>query len=85
MKRRVILQDLRSGRYLSEDDRWVEDCQRAKAFEHTYLALREGISRLDVDCTQLVFCFEDPSRNLYFRIRGSRPTLACNKCPLMRN
>ena len=78
--RRVLLQNSRTGRYLSADETWVEDCRQAKEFEWTHLALREGLSRRDIHC-QLVWCFGNPGLNLYFGILRSEG-VRCGKCPL---
>ena len=80
---RVILQDLHTHCYLSSDNSWVGSCQRARVFEHTYLALLEGLGHPQ-KALQVVWCFQNPARNMYVSVKpeDSARIYACSHCPL---
>lgn len=82
MKGRVILQDIVSHQYLAPDGGWAASCQQARTFEHTYLALLDGLEHRDKH-TQVVWCFQNPSENMYMPVRpqDSGLVLPCQSCP----
>lgn len=82
-KGRVILQDLETHSYLAGDSSWASSCQQAKVFEHTYVALLEGLN-YHPKALQVVWCFRNPSMNMYLPVNpadGAR-VVACDFCPL---
>lgn len=85
MRGRILLQDLNSHSYLGKDGAWTKTCQQARVFEHTYIALLEGLDQEDKH-TQVVWCFRDPSSNLYMAVRpGDNGKLyPCEACPLAK-
>jgi hypothetical protein len=82
MKGRVILQDLVSHNYLAAGDTWVASCQKARTFEHTYLALLEGLEHREK--TQVVWCFQNLRENMYVVVRSYTDDhiYPCVTCPL---
>lgn len=82
MSGRVILQDLLNHRYLGSGGSWVTSCQNAIVFEHTYQAALEGLHH--PEHTQVVWCFRNPSQNLYMAVRPDeeRAVSPCDTCPL---
>ena len=82
MRGRVLLQDVRSGRYFGEKGEWTLNCQQSKLFEHTYQAMLEGLEHSGV--LQVVWCFRNPSRNFYVLVREDEhfDVLPCVRCPL---
>ncbi len=81
---RVILQDLQTHSYLSSDNSWVGSCQRARVFEHTYLALLEGLG-YPQKALQVVWCFQNPARNMYVAVKAEDTDRihGCSQCPLL--
>ena len=77
------MQEVITRRYLAADGSWTESCQGAKTFEHTYLALLEGISHPE-KTIQVVWCFRNPSLNMYLAVRPGDEALTCPclECPL---
>ena len=82
MSGRVILQDLRTHSYLGDDGTWVSSCQHARLFDHTYVALLEGLKHAEQ--MQVVWCFQNPSQNLYMPVRPGDEHLVFpwKTCPL---
>jgi hypothetical protein len=85
MSGRVIVQDTATRRYLGPESSWVESCQQARVFEHTYLALLEGLQHRD-KILQVVWCFQNPVENLYIAVRPEhqgriRPCEICKLGP----
>jgi len=72
MRGRVILQEIESGFYLDASSRWVAGCQEARVFEHTWMALPEGLSHKE-KALQVVWCFRAPTQNLYYPVREGAP------------
>src|SRR5215471_3863546 len=64
MRGRILLQDLRTLRYFAGEGMWATGCQQAKGFEYTWMALQEGLNHAN-RTTQVVWCFGDPSANMY--------------------
>jgi hypothetical protein len=83
MSRRIIMQEVATRLYLAPDGSWTRNCQEAKTFEHTYLALLEGL-RYSGKKLQVVWCFRDPSLNMYLPVRPEAEASACHcvDCPL---
>lgn len=77
------MQEPVSRLYLGRDGSWTRDCQQARTFDHTYLALLEGMNYSD-KALQIVWCFRDPALNMYLSVRPGQeaPTCACVECPL---
>src|SRR3974390_2726081 len=70
MRKRIILQDMNSHRYLSAGGNWVSNFQLARVFEHTHSALSEGLRYSDKR-PQIVWCFsDDPRMHLHIPIRS---------------
>ncbi len=80
---RIILQDLASHCYLTSDRSWVKSCQEAKEFDHVFQALVEAVRQPDKH-PQVVWCFRNPSLNLYFAVSpGDKEHLfPCKTCPI---
>lgn len=75
------MQEVTTRRYLAADGSWTENCQRAKTFAHTYLALLEGMDHSE-KTIQVVWCFRNPDLNMYLTVKPgdealTRPCLAC--------
>ena len=85
MDRRVIIQESSRRLYLGADNTWTSDCQQAKTFEHTYLALLEGLNHPSKSL-QVVWCFRDPALNMYLSVRpgDETPPCQCVQCPLAK-
>ena len=83
MKRRIIIQEPTTRLYLAPDGTWTNNCQKARTFEHTYLALLEGINYSE-RALQVVWCFRNPALNMYLSVRPEDDALtcACAECPL---
>lgn len=83
MSRRVIMQEVETRLYLAADGSWTHNCQQARTFEHTYLALLEGL-RYSAKNLQVVWCFRNPSLNMYLPVRpeGEATLCHCVSCPL---
>ncbi len=83
MRGRIILQDLDTHSYLNQDGAWSSSCQQARIFDHTYMALLEGLDHEDKH-TQVVWCFRDPGANLYMAVRPADKAkiYPCEACPL---
>jgi hypothetical protein len=62
-----MVQDLASRFYLGGDSSWVENCQAAREFEHTHLALLQGLHHAE-KALQVVWCFQNPTLNLYIPV-----------------
>src|SRR5947207_8508795 len=79
---RIVLQDLASGCYLSPDRSWVSGCLEAMTFEHTSLAVLEGVKHSERR-SQIVWCFEHPSTSLYISVYAqvNGRVRACENCP----
>jgi len=82
--KRIVLQDLASRRYLSADGTWVSSCLEAMTFEHTCMAVLEGVKHRETRC-QIVWCFEPPSTSLYLSVFGEdlSRVRACENCPCL--
>ncbi len=81
MSGRVIIQDTKTRCYLGQGCSWVQSCQEARVFEHTYTALLEGLEHRD-KTLQVVWCFQHPEQNLYVAVRPGdeahiQPCTAC--------
>lgn len=83
MRGRIILQDVATQFYLAADSSWVKGCQQARVFEHTYLALLEGLDHHE-KTTQVVWCFKNRDMNMYLAVRpgDSNCVQPCVFCPL---
>src|SRR6516162_9747571 len=83
MRGRILLQDLETHRYFAGEGMWAAGCQQAKVFEHTWMALQEGLNHAD-RTTQVVWCFGDPSENMYMLVRpyDGAVVYPCGTCPL---
>ncbi|HTL55218.1 MAG TPA: hypothetical protein VL361_06035 [Candidatus Limnocylindrales bacterium] len=83
MSRRIIMQEVNTCLYLAPNGSWTANCQAAKTYEHTYQALLEGM-RYGDKVLQVVWCFRNPSMNLYMNVRPGLEGLthACLECPL---
>jgi hypothetical protein len=83
MNRRVIIQESSSHVYLAADGSWTSDCQQARTFEHTYLALLEGMNHPGKSL-QVVWCFRNPAMNMYLPVHpgDDATTCHCIECPL---
>ena len=83
MIRRIIMQEVNTCLYLAPDGSWTANCQDAKTYERTYQALLEGIGYSD-RVLQVVWCFRNPSINLYMNVRPGQEGLThpCLQCPL---
>ena len=83
MNRRIIMQEPTTRLYLAPDGSWTNNCQQARTFEHTYLALLEGMNHCE-KTLQVVWCFRDPSLNMYLSVRPGEEALTCPciECPL---
>ena len=79
---RIILQDLGNRLYLGSDGAWANSCQAAKLFEHTYLALLEGLNHAGKHL-QVVRCFQNPGANMYMPVHPVEELnlVCCEKCP----
>src|SRR5690349_1177009 len=82
MRGRIILQALVTCHYLTPSGAWVAGCRKARRFEHTYLALLEGLDHRD-RATQVVWCFSNPSLSLLMPVHASddHRVFACATCP----
>ena len=82
MRGRILLQRLDTRRYLGTAGEWADSCQKARIFEHTYQALLEGLEH--PESTQEVWCFRNPTRNLYTAVRPEDDpgVLPCEACSL---
>src|SRR3974377_2290274 len=69
MRGRILLQDLLSHYYLAPKGTWTSNCQDARVFEHTYMALQEGLNLRDRP-SQVVWCFRNPSSSMYLPVRS---------------
>ena len=83
MSGRVIVQDVDTRLYLDENSSWVESCQQARTFEHTYSALLEGLEHHN-KTLQIVWCFQNPELNMYLAVRPGegeriRPCTICRR------
>jgi hypothetical protein len=78
-----MVQDLTSRFFLGRDSSWVESCQSAREFEHTHLALLQGVQHAE-KALQVVWCFQNPSLNLYISIDPGQQDQVrpCGFCPL---
>ena len=83
MSRRIILQEVNTCLYLATNGSWTANCQEAKKYDHTYQALLEGMTHSD-KVLQVVWCFRNPSMNLYMNVRPGQELLThpCLQCPL---
>ena len=83
MNRRIIMQEPTTRLYLAPDGSWTNNCQQARTFEHTYLALLEGMNHYE-KTLQVVWCFRDPALNMYLSVRPGEETRTCQciECPL---
>lgn len=83
MSRRIIMQEVDTRLYLAPDGSWTHDCQEAKTFDHTYLALLEGLG-YSAKKLQVVWCFRNPSLNMYLPVRSETEAVVCQcvGCPL---
>jgi hypothetical protein len=68
MSDRILLQDLESHEYLGANGEWVEGCDVAQVFEHTWMALQEGLNHKG-RATQVVWCFGNPALSMYMLVR----------------
>lgn len=87
MSGRVIIQDTKTRCYLGQGSSWVESCQEARTFEHTYTALLEGLGHRD-KTLQVVWCFQHPEQNFYVAVRPGdeahiRPCATCKLAAAM--
>ena len=82
MRGGIILQDLLTHDYLTPAGAWAPTCQEARLFDHTYLALLEGLQHRD-RATQVVWCFRNPSLSLFLPVHASdsHRVIACATCP----
>jgi len=83
MNRRVIIQDSSGRMFLAADGSWTNDCQHARTFEHTYLALLEGLN-YPGKLLQIVWCFRNPAQNMYLSVHPGEESLVCRciECPV---
>ena len=82
MSGRIILQDMRTHCYLGDDGAWETSCQQARLFDRAYLAVLEGLKHPEQ--MQVVWCFQNPSQNLYMPVRPGDEHLVfpCEACAL---
>lgn len=82
MRGKVLLQDLVSRCYLAIDNSWVESCQSAKVFDHTWAALFQGLKYRDKRL-QVVWCFRNPASSFYapVSVGGDGLMGQCGRCP----
>ncbi len=77
-----LLQELGRGKFFAEDGTWVADCRDAREFEHTHLALLQGIAFRDRK-TQVVLCLGCPQASMYIACHpeDSGEVTPCEICP----